>query len=123
VEQKLDLPLPADLHEALLISNGISIGDPEEYFANITDFSIDQILSDTLHFRLWSTQEEPRPFDKHQMILSNADDCGKLFALMHTAGAAHSTYLRLNHETGDAEVMENVNLFDFVLGSAEMAEA
>ncbi len=52
VKQKLDLARPADLDKALLISNGLSIGDPEEYFANITDFSIDQILSDTLHFRL-----------------------------------------------------------------------
>nr|WP_315468786.1 hypothetical protein [uncultured Undibacterium sp.] len=52
MKQKLDLARPADLDKALLISNGLSIGDPEEYFANITDFSIDQILSDTLHFRL-----------------------------------------------------------------------
>ena len=125
MEQTLDLPLPADLREALLISNGLSIGDPEEYFANIAYFSIDQILSDTLHFRLWWEQEheEPLPFDKHQMIIFNADDCGNPFALMPAAGAAHSTFLRLSHETGEAEVMDDVNLFDFVLGSAEMAEA
>lgn len=125
MEQKLDMPLPADLREALLISNGLSIGDPEEFFANIAYYSFDQILSDTVHFRIWWEQEheEPLPFDKNQMIIFNADDCGNPFALMPAADAAHSTFLRLYHDTGEGEIMEGVNLFDFVLSSAEMAEA
>jgi len=125
MEQTLDLTLPADLREALLISNGLSIGDPEEFFANIAYFSIDQILYDTQHFRIWWEQEheEKLPFDKHQILIINANDSGDQFAMMQTAGAAHSTFLRLFHETGEAEIMEGVSLFDFVLSSAEMAEA
>ena len=124
LEQTLDLTLPADLRAALLISNGLSIEIPECFFENYAYYSIDRLISDTQHFRIWWEEEHEikLPFDSHQILIFNMDITGNPFGIMQIPGDAHSTFLFLDHESGEAGPLKNMTLFDFVLSSAEMAE-
>lgn len=119
----LAMELPADLVSLLSVADGVAIQDEEAFLFVTLLYASARIAEETQHFRLWWQREHPAAasIDPGQLLIIADDGAGNYFALQAQPQAA-SLIVRLDHESGEAELCEGLDIGAFIQEMAASLE-
>ncbi|WP_374517541.1 SMI1/KNR4 family protein [Undibacterium squillarum] len=117
------MALPADIVSLLSVADGVAIQDEEAFLFVTLLYGSERIAEETQHFRLWWQREHPAAATLNTAdLLIIADDGGGNYFALQAQPESASLIFRLDHETGEAELCEGLDIGAFIQEMAASLE-